>query len=209
MFARPRRTVSRMIAFALAASMPVVGAGCTTTKPARDRAASVAASVAAYRQQQQDRVDRLNRQYRAAFSTLMDELARLYNDQATQAQSLDEQQLTDQMLMKWEEATLPRAFQDGFFGEVERQRARLAAARAAVDAARDAYADAYKEVTLDMAKLKNVEAGLDALAVPEDRLRVTADFIQTVARIYQQLRTEAEKNDAAKGSDTVTGNGGT
>lgn len=193
----------------LCAALAVLTGGCiqTSTPPIRAVANQLSQDVDAYRQQQQDRLDQLNAEYRAGFDRLMDAAELLYHEQAHQRFEQTTQGRADVLVTSWPKVTLPDTLRSAFSDDVTGQRKAIADAEAAIDAARNNYADAWKEVTVDMSQLKTVKSKLDALAVPEDQARVTADFVVTVAQVYQKLRDADQQKKSGDANSSTNGTG--
>jgi hypothetical protein len=189
---RPRRAARAALLLAALAC-----GGCYTNRPALDRAAAVAKDLDAFRREQSDRLDTVNRRYRFDYAQLIAELTRLRKAQLDQATDLDNLQAGSELLVDWERQTLPKRVRDEFAAAMVRHRQRLLEVDKAIDATRQAYADAYRAVRLNLNQLKAAQAGAEALAVPEDRRRTAADFVQTLARVIDNLRDQEKKSDAA------------
>lgn len=184
--------------------------GCvrTSTPAIRMAAGKLSQDVDAYRQQQQNRLDQLNAEYRAGFDRLMDAAEILYRTQAYQQFEQTTQNRADSLVTDWPKATLPNSLRAAFSDDVTAQRKAINDAEAAIETARNSYADAWKDVSLDLAQLKDVKAKLDTLAQPEDQARVTAEFVVTVARVYQKLRDADQQKKSGNSSTTQSGTAG-
>jgi hypothetical protein len=167
--------------------------GCYTNDPARKSATALATELDDYRREQTQRLDDINRQYRFDYARLVDEVTRLRVDQLNQFFTLGSMEATAQVLSDWEIATLPKRIRDRVAESVEERRVRLLEVDKQIDDARRAYADAYQAVQLNIAQLKSAQSAAAALAVPEDRRQTTVDLIQTLGRVYNNLRQEADK----------------
>jgi DNA repair exonuclease SbcCD ATPase subunit len=194
----------------LLALLAGVAGGCVQTSTPAIRAAArhLSDDVDAYRQQQQARLDRLNAEYRAGFDRLMDAAEVLYRAQAHQQFEQTTQSRADGLVTDWPKATLPNNLRAAFSEDITAQRKAINDAEAAIEAARNNYADAWRDVSLDLAQLKSVKAKLDTLAQPEDQARVTADFVVTVAQVYQKLRDADQQKKSGNSSATQSGAGG-
>ena len=184
-----RRRITGLLVVAVAA---FTLCGCHTTAPARQKAAALASELDGYRREQEQRLDDINRRYRFDYAQLIAEVTQLRHDQLNQFFNLGSMEATAQILTDWENATLPKRIRDRVAESVEERRVRLLAVDKQIDDARRAYADAYQSVQLNVAQLKAAQSATAFLAVPEDRRQTTVEFIQTVARVYQKLREDAD-----------------
>jgi hypothetical protein len=168
-------------------------AGCHTTEAARLNAERLAGELDTYRAEQAKRLDDVNRRYRFDYAQLVAEMTRLRLDQLNQFFTLGTMEAAAQVLTEWESATLPKRIRDRIQESVDERRRRILEVDKAIDDARRSYADAYQAVHLNLALLKTAKANVDALAVPEDRRQTAVEFMQTVARIVNDLRKNADQ----------------
>jgi hypothetical protein len=187
-----------MKALFLIATMAVLGAGCrTTTKHSRQEAARLSLEVQTYREGQQKRIDTLNRDYQKTFARLMDELGRLYDFQVDQALDLGAMKITEDLLSRWEETTLPKQFRDTFAQTLDENLAKLEAADAALQQARATYAVSYKDAVLQLKKLDDVKSGLDTVSASPGRTKELTELLRTLYAVYQKSQTNT--NSTPKG----------
>ena len=182
---------------ACAAAVLLATAGCHTTEAARRSAERLTGELGTYRAEQAKRLDDVNRRYRFDYAQLVAEMTRIRLDQLNQFFTLGTMEAAAQVLTEWESATLPKRIRDRIQESVDERRRRILEVDKAIDDARRSYADAYQAVHLNLALLKTAQANVDALAVPEDRRQTAVEFVQTVARIVNDLRKNA---DQAQGS---------
>jgi hypothetical protein len=139
--------------------------GCNTTPVSRQRAADTAKDVAAYRKQQQERIDRLNESYRDAFARQMQELIALSDANLRAGRDLDAQRLADALV-----------------GDD------------AVAAARASYQAAYHQASLELDRLDRIKTNLDQLSVEEKRNKVVEQLVGELYDVYRQLKNESDKS---------------
>lgn len=187
-------TSRSLLAVACVASLCVAGVGgCYTDAPRLQHAQDLGKKVAAYRDSQKERIDRLNAGYRDAFSRRMDELTRLADAQFRADRDMDAQRLTDALIADYDAQTLPSRLRDSVAAVVDAERVRIRKADDDVAAARAAYVAAYKDASLELDRLDQVKAKLDALGAPEDPNQTAADLISRIAKIYRTLKDEADQ----------------
>jgi hypothetical protein len=171
--------------------------GCYTSQRERARAESLAKDIDAYRNEQSQRLDQINSQYRFDYARLVADVTQLRLSQLQQFFDLDSMAAAGDVLTDWEHETLPRKIRDRFADTLERRRQRLLEVDKQIDDARSAYADAYQAVQLNLGQLKSAQTGVEALAVPEDRRKTAAEFVLTVGQIVNDLHEQALKEEKA------------
>jgi hypothetical protein len=174
-----------------------IAGGCYTSQRERDHATSLAKDIDAYRNEQSQRLDQINSQYRFDYARLVEDVTKLRLSQLQQFFDLDSMAAAGEVLTDWEHETLPRKIRDRFADSLERRRERLLEVDKQIDDARSAYADAYQAVQLNLGQLKSAQAGVEALAVPEDRRKTAAEFVLTVGQIVNDLHEQALKEEKA------------
>ena len=167
--------------------------GCTTTPEVRQRAADTSARVAAYRKQQQDRIDHLNESYRDAFARQMDELITLSDQSLTAGRNLDAQRIADEMIVDGS-VTLPSRMYDLFLKLINDQRQRIQDADNQVATARARYVAAYHQASLELTRLDHIKANLDRLATPENQADVVDQLIGELGTVYKELKDASDKS---------------
>jgi hypothetical protein len=192
------RSASRPLAARALIGMVVLAAcaavaGCHTNDAALKSADALAKDLGAYRADQTRRLDDVNRHYRFDYARLIDEMTRLRLDELNQFFTLATMEATAQVLSDWENATLPKRIRDRIQESVNDRRQRILEVDKSIEAARNAYADAYQAVQLNLALLKSAQADVESLAIREDRKQTAVEFVQTVARIINDLNKDAEK----------------
>ena len=200
-FARlaPDRRRPRRATFGLAAVLAATAAaaGCSetfyTTPDSRAKARQLNRDLGRYRQDQADRVDRVNAEYREAFARLMAELRTLYKAQLAQDREADAQRIADAIVSKWDTATLRAAFRQAFADAVVTQRERIRQTDEALAATRDAYAASYQDAKLKLALIDQVRADLTVLSEDVTGLRRLAELARLIAEAYEKGREDAEK----------------
>src|SRR5258707_9630651 len=167
-------------------SVTLVATGCsTTTKTSRQEAAGLSIRVQSYRQDQQKRIETLNRDYQKTFTRLMGELDRLYEFQVDQSLDLGAMKVAEDLLTKWEDATLPKQFRDTFTQALDDNMAKVQVADISLQQARTTYAARYKDAVLQLKKLDDVKSSLDTLsAKPSDTKQLT-ELLRTIYVVYQ------------------------
>jgi hypothetical protein len=170
-----------------------------TTPESREQANHLVGRVTAYADEQRERIETLNEDYRLTYGRLSDELARLGTRELRQATALDALHQTDALVKDLAGESLPGRFRDELEARIVAQRAKIAEVDASIAAARKAYADSYQEVSLELARLTKVEKKLDALSTSADEQDAARDLIQTVFKAYQVVkkREDEERKKAA------------
>jgi hypothetical protein len=186
--------------FMLFCSLPFLCVGgCAdlyTTDSVRTDANNLATQVAAYNQQQKERISKINADYQATYDRLYDTLVQLESDEQYQSYTLDAMRFSD-LLVSDPDVTLPGRFRDTVQNAVKVQRAKIDEVDAKLAAARNAYADSYTEVSLNLAKLKSVQTRLESLAQTEDEARNIRQLIEKIYNAYQVIK-KREKEAATQ-----------
>jgi hypothetical protein len=169
--------------------------GCYTTKESRQAAAALAKDVGVYKQQQKERVDKLNATYQERFGDLVKEFTVATYTEALQQRDAGAQRIADQLIDS-KAAPLRQKFRDAFATRLAEDRQGLYEADAAINAMTAAYQEQYRALSLQLAEFDAVQSDLLTLAADENQLRSAADFVQTVLKVYNDLKEQAKKEEA-------------
>jgi hypothetical protein len=198
-----RRTIKTIgAAVALAAALGCAG-GCQDTARSRKDAKELAGKLTAYRDEQDERVRRLNEEYRDTFAKLMDTLDDLSRAELQQARDGDAQRVADSLIADGN-ASLRSRFRGSFADAVREQRKRIADADLAVATVRENYGKAYADARLEIAKVNTAIKNVAALAAdPDDhkRLQQVVKVVEAFAKAIQEAEKQAK---AAAGTGTAT-----
>ncbi len=171
---------------------------CTTTKDSRQSAQQLQALVKQYRLAQEQQIDQINKQYQETFQKLIREEQKIENLTTLQQFDLDALQISDQLIWNWEQATQPRQFRDVFAASLQQQLARMADAESVIATARQNYANAYQNITVNLSRLKEVEAGLQTLATSPSNTKETLDLLKKLYAAYQKVNSTGAPGKSSK-----------
>jgi capsule polysaccharide export protein KpsE/RkpR len=191
----------------LATALCACVTGCYSSTEARKQAKELADQIATYREDQKQRITRINDEYRDDFTRLMDSLSDLAKVELQQDRNVDAQRIADDILGDHDNFTRRGEFRQAFADAVRGQRERIAQADLAVAQAKNAYLQAYREAALELAHIDRTEARLRELAGDEDRRQTFEDFVRTVVKIHEDIKKKAAEKSAAKTPDNGTGGG--
>jgi hypothetical protein len=181
----------------------IFAAGCQTD--VYRRAGALAGEVREHRDRQAARVSKINADFDARFTTLMDQYGQALNTQLRQGRDADAQRIADELVVDLENSGLRGRFREAFARVVVSQRDSIAEADEAVAAARAAYETSYQQASLELKRLDRVHDILLELAAVPDELRVANRAIRMTVNAYKKAQDEQQTQNAAGGGD---GNGG-
>jgi nitrate reductase assembly molybdenum cofactor insertion protein NarJ len=180
--------------------------GCYTTTKSREQAKILTTQITGYRDEQAQRVERLNREYADTFNRLMDTLEDLTQVELQQGRDADAQLISDNLIADGK-SSLRSRFRGAFGSAVEAQRQRIHEADLAVAAVRENYARSYTEAKLQLSKLKTVLDNLRAVSEENaNPVKEATRVIKIFADSYQKAREEAKKQ-ATSGQSSGGGSG--
>lgn len=169
-------------------------AGCsTTTEESRARDRTAAKIVADYRQRQEDRINRFDSDYQRYFEEQMKRLDALGQDDLTQRMELQAMEISDKLLLNWEEKTLPGQFRDAIFSEMQKDFSLIEDIESNLASARQKYASGYSEISMETKKLIAAQNGLEDLAIKSETQRDLAVFLKAVYAAYRDAQKERER----------------
>jgi hypothetical protein len=185
---------------AVLAALAAASSGCYTTKDSRAQAKSLHDELKGYREEQNQRVLAINKEYHARFAELMNALDELTDAELQFGRDADAQRIADQLAGDGG-ATLRGRFRTAFGDAVRDQRKRIADADLAVATVRENYAKAYSDLKLEMAKVDLAIKNLDQLSLDDDQIQQVQDaikFVKAIVSTIEETRKAAEDRAKAK-----------
>ncbi len=173
-------------------------AGCTSSSGALAKARALSEQISPYRDEQSARVEKSNKEYRDAFTQLMDAFCDLSRTQLRQGQDTDAQNIADHMISD-DKSVLIGNLRSTFSQTIKSQRQAITDVDSAVAQARNAYVAAYSKAKLQLAKLDTIQANLRVLATADS----LSDEFQNATGIIKNIVETAE--DAQKSANADAG----
>jgi hypothetical protein len=169
----------------------------STTRASRAQAESLAAKVAIYRQEQSDRVDRLNASFNEIYRQLTHALDTITADQLLADRDDAAQRIADSLISK-PDNSLRQAVRDTFRQTEQNDQKALSDADLALAAALVSYQQAHTSLSVPLDKLRKAEQNLRALAQIDktETEKNAVNVIQKVFTAFQALSksTQEQKN---------------
>ena len=185
----------------ISASTLVVGivamtqTGCYTTSSSRNQAKGLVTQITQYRDEQANRIERLNTEYSDEFNKLMETLEDLTQVELQQGRDADAQTISDNLIADGN-SSLRGRFRASFSKTIGDQRQRIADADIAIATVRDNYTKNYTEAKLELNKLKSVLDNLRTMSEENiDRVQEAATVIQIFSKSYQKARDAAQTKE--------------
>lgn len=141
--------------------VPAALAGCGG--PMVD-ASKLEADIAQYQQTQQTKIDSLNQQYRATYTSLVANLKAVDAEQRRLQFDEDSQRIADQVIAGWPQTAQPSQLHDLLSGALADQLKRVQASDDDLAAQKAAYAALFQALNAHLKKLDEARANLHALA---------------------------------------------
>jgi hypothetical protein len=193
-----RKLTTTVLTSVAAAAVAVAAAGCYTTDTSRRQAKELTAQLTVYRDQQQERVTRINQEYHDAFAKLMDALEDLSAAELQQGRDGDAQHIADGLIADGG-ASLRSRFRGAFAEAVRAQRERIHQADLAVATVHDGYVKSYSDAQLEMSKIKSILGNMRSLSEENaDEMKEAVRFIQLFVDAYEKARQVAASQPTTK-----------
>lgn len=175
----------------------LLSTGCTQVPNAKD----LADKVAQYREEQSDRVERLNSFFDDNYKQLTQALDDISNRQLLEDRNEEAQRIADRLIAN-PATSLRQTFRDNFYAAELNDRAEIDKADEALQQARDSYKQSYKALIIPLDMLRKAESDLRALEKTDEQQRLTT-ALQWVYSAYQKVSKQAQKdaNPLKKGSN--------
>jgi exonuclease VII small subunit len=163
----------------------------STTTKSRTQAAALADKVSAYRQEQSDRVDRLNAGFDDAYRRLIIALDEISSQQLLTDRDEEAQRISD-LLISSPNASLRQAFRDHFLSAEQKDQAEITQADLSLAAARSSYQQAHQTLSVPITKLRKVEQDLRDLSKVDENAdeQNLAKLAQKVFSAFQSLSNQ-------------------
>jgi hypothetical protein len=160
--------------------------GCTTTQQSELQAKMLCAKVSAYRQEQTERVNRLNASFNSNYNELAQALDATSSAQLLQDRNDEAQRLADTLVTS-PSATSRQSFHDAFLSAEKKDRQAIDDADLAIAAVTASYQKSYQGLSIPLAALKTAEQNLTLLTNDSANLSIFTNAFQKIYSAYQSL----------------------
>ena len=191
--------MKNIIVIILAIGIPLTLGGCAsypTSSGIQQSAADLKPQVDDLKNTAQQQLQNEDQKFRDESTQLLAEIQQLSDQENIDLFNLDGQRAADDILINWQNNTLPGKFRDRFYSMMTNHVQLIIDENAAMDAARTNYAGSYKQIKLSLDSLNTIDSDLAILSKPDGGL--TSQDISSLLSIAAAVGQNLATNSAVK-----------